>query len=205
MTVPTHIVLGRAIHQLASTAMPIELNTRWFLYGNIYPDLSHYRISLPHYAQRSMPFVQRMIHTLCQMPLEADGRLSPIQSLQLGMLCHYICDFFCHAHSPAFKGTLRAHLAYEFKQQGYITRHPYGISRKYAHELAYSGEMPADADAICCWLDRQQARYRAVGHRPVKDLELAVRNSSLVLTSILAVCLENAQGRAQAGAVAAFA
>ncbi len=190
MTVPTHILMARTIEHLISEALPARLNRRWFLYGNIYPDISHYILTIPHFADQSMGFVKRLIRTLCLTPANAVGVMDPIFSLQLGMLCHYICDYFCHVHSGAFHGTMKAHIAYELRQQAYISRRPNTLR----------GILPAidtdtlfdDIEKIWAWLDAEQARYLRGKHTPESDLAVAVEKASRVAASVLTLCIDNA-------------
>jgi hypothetical protein len=49
-----------------------------------------------------------------------EGRLDPRSarfSYSLGIVSHYVCDYFCYPHHPSFKGGLREHIAYETRQR----------------------------------------------------------------------------------------
>jgi hypothetical protein len=35
----------------------------------------------------------------------------------MGVVCHYVCDYFCYSHSPAFQGNLWDHIKYEWVQR----------------------------------------------------------------------------------------
>lgn len=190
MTVPTHILMGRTIEQFLSEALPVRLNRRWFIYGNIYPDISHYILSIPHFATHSMGFVKRLIRTLCRTPVDTSGKIDPILSLQLGMLCHYICDYFCHVHSSAFSGTPKAHLSYELRQQAFLSRRPNAL--RSALPAINTQTLPEDIESIWQWLDDEQEIYLAKNHSPIEDLSLAVEKSSRVAASVLAMCLDQA-------------
>lgn len=190
VTVLTHLTLGSKIYEAVSAVLEPAVDRRWFLYGNIYPDLSHYVFSAPHFAKYSMDFVRQRIAELCDEPLPGEGA-DAFFSMQLGALCHYLCDFFCHVHSEAFRGGILRHLDYELRQQALVVRHPRLIGRRTTAFLAPGAPLCGSAPSLCDALDAAQAAYLASPHRPDTDLVLAVKFCSMAVASILAICAEN--------------
>jgi hypothetical protein len=112
MKVGNHYKMGRLIcRKMAENNMPLSKIA--FILGNLAPDLFFSFLYRPHLRHSSSPHMSRLIHKLY-----TDG-LVPNRlrfSYCLGKLTHYICDFFCYAHTPAFQGTMREHIHYEKKQ-----------------------------------------------------------------------------------------
>ncbi len=190
MTVPTHAALATKIYAAVSRVAPLKLDRRWFLYGNIYPDVSHYLVSAPHFADQSMGFVRRRILALCEYPVMGEN-LDAVYSMQLGILSHYLCDFFCHVHSSAYRGSMRGHFLYEIHQHTVMMRHPRLVGRRAASFAP--GALPPDAQGILALLDDAQRAYLDAPHRADTDLVLAVKMASSIVASVLAVCAENAR------------
>jgi hypothetical protein len=86
----------------------------WFLLGNLAPDLCLSFIFRRHEYAASGMSLKRMMHRLFE------GRFNPhsvLFSYCLGIISHYVCDYFCYSHHPSFKGGLRKHIVYEIRQR----------------------------------------------------------------------------------------
>jgi len=86
-----------------------KINENLFLFGNLFPDLIHSYIWCRHEYQHSRKYVKRKLETLKKRPI--------LFSFHLGVLAHYICDYFCYPHSPSFDKGLIEHIAYEIRQK----------------------------------------------------------------------------------------
>jgi hypothetical protein len=85
-----------------------------FILGNLAPDLCFSFVFRRHEYDYSAGFVRRMIFRLYE------GHFNPRSvffAYFMGMASHYICDFFCYSHSPAFRGNLWEHIKYEWVQR----------------------------------------------------------------------------------------
>ena len=114
-----HRDLAEQIREGCEGRLNIRLRAGWFSFGNVYPDVSHQRILHMHEAASAGKMVCRMIQRLCRWGIEDGRMLSRWNSLRLGIIAHYICDFMCYAHTPAFEGNLKEHRAYENQQSLY--------------------------------------------------------------------------------------
>jgi len=86
-----------------------KLNENLFLVGNLFPDLIHSYIWRRHEYQHSREYVRRKLEILKGRP--------KLFSFHLGVLAHYICDYFCYPHSVSFDKGLIEHIAYEVRQK----------------------------------------------------------------------------------------
>lgn len=105
-----------AMAQLLYTAMRsrgCDLNLVPFIYGNIAPDYSPKIIIKPHFTRVCEKQIDARIHSLSKKHVSKSGRLDADYAVELGMLCHYLCDYFCFAHSKEFFENLKVHRAYE--------------------------------------------------------------------------------------------
>ncbi|MCL1790857.1 MAG: zinc dependent phospholipase C family protein [Peptococcaceae bacterium] len=112
MRVGNHYKIGRLIcKKMAENNM--LLNKPAFILGNLAPDLFFSFLYRPHLRASSAPHLNRLLGRLY------NGSMTPDQlrfSYCLGKMTHYVCDFFCYAHTPSFKGTAREHILYEKNQ-----------------------------------------------------------------------------------------
>lgn len=112
MNVLNHYKMGCVIYKsMTNNTMP--LNRFFFLLGNLAPDIFFSFCYRPHQYASSGPHIKGQIQRLCY------GVATPRSasfSFNLGIIAHYVCDYFCYAHSPAFRGSSHEHYLYEKKQ-----------------------------------------------------------------------------------------
>jgi hypothetical protein len=85
-----------------------------FLLGNLAPDLYFSFIFRRHEYDCSIAAVKKAILRLYEGSF--DPRSVTFAYL-MGIVSHYICDYFCYSHSPAFRGNLWDHIKYEWVQR----------------------------------------------------------------------------------------
>lgn len=107
-----HVFMARKIFDLLRhNAM--ELCERSFVLGNIAPDITYSYVLRRHQFNSSSQLLSKKIKSLYGCALSPQSRMF---SFKLGVIMHYVCDYFCYAHSSVFKGTLRDHIRYEKHQ-----------------------------------------------------------------------------------------
>ena len=110
MNLFTHILLAKKIYQILSPE--IDLNKFAFLYGNIKPDLSSQCLQNPHTLDNHLFNVSNQSNRLMLQETISVKEFS----LDLGVICHYICDFFCYYHlDEQLYRKLYRHFFYEIR------------------------------------------------------------------------------------------
>lgn len=114
MIVPTHRLIAHYVYNYIQLKAGIGLDKKWFTFGNVLPDVKPYYIKRKHFYCVSFDYVISLINSL-----ENDmDRISMKEfSLRLGIISHYVSDFFCYPHNDRayFKGRLKEHMQYEYK------------------------------------------------------------------------------------------
>ena len=127
----THVIIAKKIYNALDPQKKSIIKKKNFIYGNIKPDLvSKYKLR-KHYRKESYEVILEKIEKLSKI-----NSLDEIQkkkyfcnfSQELGVICHFICDFFCVPHDERweFKHSMFIHIAYEKKLNF--------IERKYSFE-----------------------------------------------------------------------
>ena len=80
-----------------------------FLLGNLFPDIIQSYIWRRHEYQHSREYVRRKLDKLKKRPR--------LFSFHLGVLAHYICDYFCYPHSSGYDKGFFNHIRYEIRQK----------------------------------------------------------------------------------------
>jgi hypothetical protein len=87
----------------------LYVNEKLFLLGNFYPDLIHSYLWRKHEYRYSKAYIAKKIEQLKKRPL--------FFSFHLGILTHYICDYFCYPHSGVYDKSVFHHIMYELNQK----------------------------------------------------------------------------------------
>lgn len=187
MNLESHFFIGRLLHRELTEIYPYELNKAAFVIGNIAPDYSPLVVTHPHYASRSQNFLSRRIRGLANRPGICD--LDPLlsTSFQLGMITHYIADFFCEAHANGKIGNAREHLQYEDWLDNY--------RRGRAEELRSVDWLEAfepftRAKDIVAYLKERVAVYKQQPISVDNDIRSAIEVGMKVVASVIAIRLQ---------------
>lgn len=117
----SHLRIGRMVCTEVIRRTGLIPNRLAFILGNIRPDLSiKYRL-IGHTRAESYEFLIQEIRELSHTPVYFFTGFR--YAMRLGIICHYLCDYFCYAHDEAYPGTLRDHLRYERQLRAYIRQH----------------------------------------------------------------------------------
>ncbi len=110
MKIKTHILIARKIHEYMDFNYGNQIKRRHFIFGNIKPDLLRKFKTLNHSIHDSMDFVLDEIERH-----ENENHSIKNPSVHLGMINHYLSDFFCSKHYFKDDEGLIKHIKYEGK------------------------------------------------------------------------------------------
>jgi hypothetical protein len=115
----THKTMGENIIKYANTKSIYLINNKRFIWGNVKPDCAPKYKFKKHYYDESIDMIVEKIIYLSSLTLEdvkynmTVGKFSE----ELGVACHFLCDFFCapHYYRWEFKSTsaVKQHMMYE--------------------------------------------------------------------------------------------
>lgn len=106
----SHIALARYLVR-NSYNLDLFQHKKAFCFGSIQPDLNLGMISAPHEFESSYPELKRMIRELTEGMY--GGWDSSSFWRNLGIILHYIADYFTFPHNPNYGGTLKDHCFHE--------------------------------------------------------------------------------------------
>jgi hypothetical protein len=111
MNLLTHIAISKILYDHFKGQM--KLDRRAFIYGNIKPDLSWKSMSKAHIMENYHDYV---CNSSCD--LMKNGKSHEEFSVELGQICHYVCDFFCKYHlNKEIFHSLGGHFLHELRLQ----------------------------------------------------------------------------------------
>ena len=100
-----------------------QIDRELFVLGNLLPDYLPELILNPHFTMKCQREIHIFTEALAGQPVRAGEALPPEYSLRLGILCHYLTDYFTYAHTPEFRLGLMEHGAYEQRLDDFFRDH----------------------------------------------------------------------------------
>jgi len=120
MNFKSHLMMGKVLYEYLQKRLNVPLNRFEFVYGNVRPDIFPGFLATPHTKEYFYEYVKSELEEIEKINLIQSVDDDKTYSLRLGIICHYITDFFCYPHNTDFhKGTL-AHCVYEKKLYWYM-------------------------------------------------------------------------------------
>lgn len=117
----THAYIAEKVYTYLRDYNGITLAKGFFKYGSIKPDFVPRLVNIGHYKEESMNFVQEEIVKLSSIPYREEKEYLKHYSIRLGIIIHYLSDFFCHAHnSKSLKQDMFKHFLYEAKLESLL-------------------------------------------------------------------------------------
>ncbi len=169
----THIAISKILYNHFKGQM--ELDKANFIYGNIKPDLNSKVIKRPHILDNYIDYVCSSAGNLMK------GEVSLEEfSVELGEICHYICDFFCRYHlNLEIFNDLKGHFFYELELHFVLL----GLSREEKSEMEINNKK-ADRD-IGSIISAMRADYFSETAAFKKDISYAISTSIWVCESVV--------------------
>lgn len=171
----------------------LKLDRDAFLFGNIkpdlirdlyVPDLEEDHIKVKHYMVDAFPYVCQLIESLTKDYRLHKNMTAPF-SEKLGIVLHYIADFFCFAHAPTFNNNIISHLLYEARLGLALNKSSQTLQLKTAHVQFMPVE---DYYDICMNLYLLHSQYLSSSPSIQTDRYYINQVSLLTAVSIIDLC-----------------
>lgn len=117
MLMNTHLIIGKSLFDNIDSNKSFLISEKNFLYGNIKPDITSKYLFNKHYLDESLEMIISKITNLCNLTINSLSKYFSISkfSQEIGVICHFLCDFFCVAHSERWEmsHSFSKHVNYE--------------------------------------------------------------------------------------------
>lgn len=108
----THKLIGSSVAYNIKENFNICVYENQFLYGCIKPDYSIPLFFIPHYKEKSFDYIMQMVRNLTLLNFYQEKDLKLFYT-NLGVINHFLCDYFCYAHNNKNLDPMLLHLKYE--------------------------------------------------------------------------------------------
>jgi len=182
----THARIGRMIADDLARSKGVRLDMAAFETGCVLPDKRlRYMLLHPHFFDRSFSYLCRLIRKTLRDMQNSLMDFSKF-SLRLGIICHYVADFFCHAHNVSGYMGLWRHRRYERALEGAIGKEGVTAALRHAqsHRTRYLSAKPW---TISQWLWRTHREYRMNPPSHQNDMQFAVTAQAVTLDHLVSL------------------
>lgn len=158
-----------------------RLSNGYFIYGNILPDISpRYRFSM-HEKKGNWQDVVNIINTVSD-----NSKMLSIKdiSIKLGIMTHFLCDFFTFPHNELFKGNIIKHEIYEQIQRNMLWKKLDDYWERYREEINVSIN---SIDNLLSYIEDMHSIYMNNTSNMERDMLFASISIRVVSYSILSI------------------
>ena len=179
----SHHAMGHLLYE-ALTSQGIKLDQELFVMGNLLPDYMPELILNPHFTLKCQREIHIFTEALAGQPITAGEQLPPEYALRLGILCHYLTDYFTFAHTPEFRLGLREHGAYEKQLDDYFRAH---YTQEECTLPSYDFARCDLARDVVKELYRMKHNYRTKGCTLARDVQHAFSACLSAMTQLIVI------------------
>jgi len=159
------------------------------MYGSIKPDIVPKLLKLSHFKPQSLTLICKEIKYLTEYAYADDLSYIKFISQQIGIINHFISDFFCVPHNDrkTYKNNFMEHMAYE------NTLHK--MFKKYDKEIiapkVSTDLLNLSIDEIEKIIEGFHQKYSNNKESMLKDIEYSINVSSMVSVLIMTNMIHN--------------
>lgn len=156
-----------------------------FYLGSILPDLTPKMITSPHEFETSYEGLQESLHSLVAEAGEGEYK-ERVLWRKIGVVMHYLADYFTFPHNTTYDGNLKDHCLYErdmkYQMREYVrTQEAARIFRFQRHRE----NRITDIGELFGYIEETHRKYLSKEHSVADDCRMIIELCSRVLISIV--------------------
>lgn len=130
-------------------------HSRMFQFGSLLPDLVPSFFTRKHCIDSTFYILEDRLHKIVD-EYQGETQLSMGMCKDLGVVTHYIADYFTFPHNRTFKGDFKAHVNYEEGLKHAMRRY---VSQKYVEAQPLIRMRMSSVDDICIFIKNCHREY----------------------------------------------
>lgn len=173
MITNTHILFSKILYESCLKDLNFKLRKYKFMYGNIKPDIFCNHFKDNHTIKDSINIVEDYSKELIRCKSDIDKF-----SIKLGVICHYVCDYFCIYHTEGYvNNSIFEHISYEKKLHAKVIEM---VEKK----KIKTGNSLAEKD-IVKFVYKMQEKYLNEKQSLITDINYALETANAVAEGII--------------------
>lgn len=180
----THRQISKLVFDIIQKDYNVTLRRLAFEYGSVKPDISPAMKTTSHTKPDSFFKVKEMINSFYKEPLPHSKKQMRKFSVELGVLLHFVADYFCCYHNAKVEDPLRKHFLYERRLAKRFSKEfregSSLISKEFRNEIICQNSMD-----LVSYIDMMHKEYLKRPHGLSLDLFFCLDVCITVATSII--------------------
>jgi len=188
MLYSTHLFFSKIFYENMLYANCVKIKKINFKFGNIKPDLMLNFKDIPHNYCSSSRYIISEIESLIEGTLRIEDLQSKDFAVRLGIIDHYISDFFCMPHNRNLvKKSLISHLVYEKRIDSICKKINICMLKKFLYdkELEIGPE-----NSVSEFFHLRYNNYRNEAFSVTNDILYAIQTCTIVNNYIIKSCIK---------------
>lgn len=166
----SHITL--ASYLMNSEGMTqLSTHKKAFYLGNLLPDCTPSFLTRRHNMEETFAILKKELRLLVEHYDHTKG-ITSYFCRHLGIILHYVADYFTYPHNPFYPGNLKAHCRYEEALKHQIRSY---VKSSYAVRERANSEKPKTVEQICQHIQAMHVQYANSIHSTFNDCTFITR------------------------------
>lgn len=184
MLVASHKQIGLCVSTTIEDKLGVKLALEELLYGCELPDISAAYLLKPHFKKYSFNFILKAINSLMiEYNYEQENDKKQF-SLKLGIIIHYIADYFCYAHNHMQFNFFPLHIIYEYSLAHEFNRYTLNDVEN-SKNTNINFENLTSINHIKNYINRKHDEYMSLPFNIINDINYAVEVCTTVACAII--------------------
>lgn len=162
----------------------LSAHKKAFYLGSVLPDLNPKMIKEPHEFATSYDMLQENISEVVKEGIRGDYN-ERVMWRKLGVIIHYMADYFTFPHNTSYDGSLKDHCFYErdmkYRMREFV-RTPEAIGT--LHRYRIEAQRIKDLDGLFDYIEEMHGNYMTMEHTVSDDCRWILRLCTVVLMAI---------------------
>ncbi len=167
----------------------LEKHKKAFCFGSILPDLTPKMVTSPHEFESTYDDMQDFVRYIFTEGIDEEWK-ERVLWRRLGVVLHYIADYFTYPHNTSFEGTLKDHCMYESEMKYYLRAYVWTPEAKHLFgEAGRRAQRIGSLEELFSYVEESHRKYMMRREHSVTD---DCRQILMVCATVFAVLVEMA-------------
>lgn len=160
----SHLTLASYLMNSAGMEQ-LSIHKKAFYLGNLLPDCTPSFLTRRHNMEETFSILKKELRLLIEGYDHTKG-ITAYFCRHLGIILHYVADYFTYPHNPFYPGNLKAHCQYEEALKHQIRSY---VNSSYAVRERSNDEKPKTVEQICQHIQAMHTQYANSIHSTFND------------------------------------
>lgn len=186
----SHSIIAKGLYESFLKNLNVSLDLKGFIYGCVKPDFSLSLLKMSHYKDKSLEATCSMIKALHDKKLPEANKDIKQFSIYLGVIAHYLADYFCYPHNNKIYNFIPIHFAYENKLA--FTLDKIDVGKLSSYFLPSINSISTDNENwMLDYINEKHREYLHRNGRVFNDIFYSIQVCTTVLCTIIKKCQQN--------------